>query len=125
MIKQAILHTDGGSRGNPGPSGIGYVLLADDGREVVTLSEGGAFIGQATNNEAEYQALLWGLLNAKALAVTQVRIHCDSELVVKQVRGEYQVRSAGIKPLHAQVKQVLAGFASYEIGHVYREHNAQ
>lgn len=125
MIKQGILHTDGGSRGNPGPSGIGFVLLADDGRELVTLSEGGAFIGEATNNEAEYQALYWGLANARALDVQHVSVRADSELMVKQVKGEYKVRSEGIRPLFEQVKRALAAFGSYDISHVYRKDNAR
>ncbi len=124
-MTQAILHTDGGSRGNPGPSGIGYVLLADDGRGLVTLSEGGAFIGEATNNEAEYQALLWGLANAAALGIQHLSIRADSELMVKQIKGEYKVRSEGIKPLHALVMADLRMLKSYDISHVRRENNAR
>ena len=125
MIEKAILHTDGGSRGNPGPSGIGYVLLVDDGLELVTISEGGAYIGEATNNEAEYQALLWGLDNAKALDVQHVSIRTDSELMVKHVKNEFKVRSEGIKPLYRQVMRILDSFTSFDISHVYREDNSR
>ncbi|MDR2108562.1 MAG: reverse transcriptase-like protein, partial [Coriobacteriales bacterium] len=66
MIKRALLHTDGGSRGNPGPSGIGFTIGVDDGRGIAVICHGGAYIGRATNNQAEYQALIWGLQNALA-----------------------------------------------------------
>jgi len=125
MIEKATLHTDGGSRGNPGPSGIGFVLLVDDGREMVTAAEGGAFIGKATNNEAEYQALLWGLANAEALDVAHLSIRADSELMVKQIKGEYRVRSGGIAPLFQQALRALDAFDSFDIRHVYREDNSR
>ena len=125
MITQATLFTDGGSRGNPGPSGIGFVLQAEYSYELVTLSEGGAFIGEATNNEAEYQALLWGLENARALEVRHLSIKTDSELLVKQIRGEYQVKSEGIKPLYDQVMRALVNFSYFDIEHVYRKDNSR
>lgn len=123
MIEQAILHTDGGSRGNPGPSGIGFVITVDQGNGLVTLTEGGAYIGEATNNLAEYQALLWGLANALALDIRHLDIRADSELMIKQVKGEYKVRNEGIKPLFDQVMRALEGFDSYHLAHVYREEN--
>ncbi|MDR3315850.1 MAG: 6-carboxytetrahydropterin synthase QueD [Coriobacteriales bacterium] len=123
-IARALLHTDGGSRGNPGPSGIGFTLRVDDGRELLTLCRGGAYIGKTTNNVAEYRALIWGLENAQALAVRAIDIHADSELLVKQLRGEYRVKNEGIKPLFAEAKQLLTGFKSHSIKHVYREENA-
>ncbi|MDR1087764.1 MAG: 6-carboxytetrahydropterin synthase QueD [Coriobacteriales bacterium] len=125
MLDRAILHTDGGSRGNPGPSGIGFVILADDGRELVTVSEGGACIGRATNNIAEYRALLWGLKNARALGVRHLDIRADSELLVKQIRGEYKVKNEGIKPLFAEAQLLLKGLESFDIAHVYREENSR
>ncbi|MDR1358229.1 MAG: 6-carboxytetrahydropterin synthase QueD [Coriobacteriales bacterium] len=125
MRDRAILHTDGGSRGNPGPSGIGFVLLADDGRELVTLSEGGACIGEATNNIAEYRALLWGLENARALGLRQLSIRADSELLVKQIKGQYRVKSEGLKPLFAEARALLGTLESYDIAHVYREENSR
>lgn len=125
MIEQAILHTDGGSRGNPGPSGIGYELLVDDGRGLTTISEGGAFIGEATNNVAEYQALIWGLGNAIALDVRKLDVRADSELLVKQIKGEYRVKSEGIRPLHRKAMALLETLESYSISHVYRADNAR
>ncbi|MDR3037487.1 MAG: 6-carboxytetrahydropterin synthase QueD [Coriobacteriales bacterium] len=122
-IDRALLHTDGGSRGNPGASGIGFTIEVDDGRELMTICRGGAFIGEATNNVAEYRALIWGLRNACALGVRTVDIFADSELLVKQVRGEYRVKSEGIKPLFSEVRLLLEGFASYTIKHVMREDN--
>jgi queuosine biosynthesis protein QueD len=125
MILKALLNTDGGSRGNPGPSGIGFILRVDDGRELQTICRGGAPIGKATNNVAEYQALLWGLRNALALRVRNLTIHADSELLVRQVRGEYKVKNAGIKPLHAEALALLSRFASHTLQHVMRAYNAE
>jgi queuosine biosynthesis protein QueD len=125
MITQALLHTDGGSRGNPGPSGIGFTIEVDDGRGLETICDGGAFIGTATNNQAEYQALIWGLRNALALDVSQLTIHADSELMVKQILGSYKVKNEALKPLFLTAKQLLAKFNSYNISHVFRSDNSQ
>ena len=123
MIDKAVLQTDGGSRGNPGPSGIGYeIYTARDGVEV-TLSDGGAYIGEATNNIAEYQALIWGLQNALALGVKHLSVRADSELMIKQIKGEYKVKNEGIKPLFLEVIKALRVFDSYDVCHVYREDN--
>ncbi|MDR1714151.1 MAG: 6-carboxytetrahydropterin synthase QueD [Coriobacteriales bacterium] len=124
-VEHAVLNTDGGSRGNPGPSGIGFTLCVDNGRELLTLTRGGAFIGVATNNVAEYRALIWGLENAAALSVQKLEICADSELLVKQLKGEYKVKNEGIKPLYRQAQQLLAGFPAYSIRHVYREDNSE
>lgn len=111
---------DGGSRGNPGPAAWGVVVLDAGGRPVEGF--GGA-IGRATNNVAEYT----GLLEALALAVSRqafdVELVADSELVVKQVRGEYKVRHPDLKPLHAEAVRLIAGFRQFKIGHVPREKN--
>jgi 6-pyruvoyltetrahydropterin/6-carboxytetrahydropterin synthase len=123
-IDRALLHTDGGSRGNPGISGIGFTLDVDDGRELATICRGGAYVGIATNNVAEYRALIWGLRNARGLKVRKLDIYADSELLVKQVLGEYRVKNEGIKPLFAEVRQLLEGFESYVISHVPRELNS-
>ncbi|MDR3052252.1 MAG: 6-carboxytetrahydropterin synthase QueD [Coriobacteriales bacterium] len=124
FIKKALLNTDGGSRGNPGDSGIGFTLGVDDGRGIETICRGGWFIGRATNNCAEYKALIWGLQNAAALGVRTLDIHADSELMVKQIQGAYKVKNEGIKPLFAQAKGLLGRFESYSIQHVYRERNS-
>jgi queuosine biosynthesis protein QueD len=123
MIERAQLQTDGGSRGNPGPAGIGFVLLAEGASQ--PLASGGAYIGTATNNQAEYQALIWGLKNALALDVKTIDIACDSELLVRQLQGVYRVKNAGIQPLYREAVQLLGEFAEYTVKHVYREHNKQ
>ena len=112
---------DGGARGNPGPAAIGVVIRS--GSEVV--GEVSERIGEATNNVAEYRALLAGIEKASELGATELELIGDSELVVRQVRGEYKVRNAGIKPLHAEVLTALDGFDSWTIEHVRREENAE
>lgn len=125
VILRATLHADGGSRGNPGESGIGYVLEAADVQGVpYTVSCGGFYIGQATNNQAEYHALIWGIENALFKRVRMLTIEMDSELVVKQIKGQYRVKNAQLKPLYQFVLQLLQGFYSYEIRHVYRSENS-
>jgi ribonuclease HI len=84
----------------------------------------GQVIGRATNNVAEYRALLLGIERAKSLGAQEVELVGDSELIVKQVKGEYRVKDAGLQPLHAEVKSALAGFERWSIRHVRREHNA-
>jgi len=116
------LYTDGGSRGNPGPAGIGAVLLTASGDVVEEL---GDFIGTATNNVAEYQALLAGLELALDRGVERLDVFLDSELVVRQVNGQYKVKDAGLKPLHAQACQLLSRFHEVDVKHVRREQNAE
>ncbi len=115
------VHVDGGARGNPGPAAIAAVVTAPDGE---VLEERRERIGEATNNVAEYRALLLGIERARQLGASDLELVGDSELVVRQVRGEYKVKDAGLKPLHAQVMQALSGFDSWSIRHVRREHNA-
>ncbi|MCL1846660.1 MAG: 6-carboxytetrahydropterin synthase QueD [Coriobacteriia bacterium] len=124
-LGSARLSTDGGSRGNPGISGIGFVLEVSDGRELKDLCHGSAFIGKATNNVAEYRALIWGLQNACALGVKVLAVQADSELLVKQLKGEYRVKNEGIKPLHREAKQLLEGLESFTVKHVTREENSE
>ena len=95
--KKVIIYTDGASRGNPGDAGIGAVILDTDGSCIKELSE---WIGIATNNEAEYLALLKALKAAKELGARRVSVCADSELVVKQIKGEYAVKSPRLRPLH-------------------------
>lgn len=116
-----ILHTDGGSRGNPGPSGIGFVL----DRGSIEVASGGAFIGTTTNNVAEYEALIWGLENAKALGARRVEMIADSELMVKQVTGVYKIKNPALKALSAQVHSLLAGLESWTFTHTMREDNSE
>lgn len=119
-MTRAVLRTDGGARGNPGPAGAGFVIETTDG-EVVCRA--GRFLGATTNNVAEYEALIWGLENARALAFDEVSVFADSELVVKQLNGVYKVKNANLKPLFLKALDLLRGFAGYEVKHVRREAN--
>lgn len=111
---------DGGSRGNPGPAAWGVVVLDVEGRAVEGFA--GA-IGRATNNVAEYTALLEALAIASAREADDVELLADSELVVKQVRGEYKVRHPDLIPLHAEAVRRIATLRRFKIGHVPRERN--
>ncbi len=116
----AVLHTDGASLGNPGPAGIGMVLSTEDGREVLAWGE---CIGRATNNVAEDRAAIRGLKKALELDVRRIRLLTDSELLVRQLSGEYRVKNAGLQPLHAELTGLLDRFEAHEAGHVAREQN--
>jgi ribonuclease HI len=116
-----IAHVDGGSRGNPGPAAVGVVISDEHGE---TLLEIGRPIGRATNNVAEYRALLLGIEHAKRLGARELELVGDSELVVKQVLGQYRVKDAGLRPLWAEVRAALAELESWSVRHVRREHNA-
>jgi ribonuclease HI len=120
-LSRLTVNVDGGARGNPGPAAIG-VVVRDGGGEV--LEERGERIGEATNNVAEYRALLRGIEAAAALGATELELIGDSELVVRQVEGKYKVKNAGIKPLHEEVKRALRDFDSWSIRHVRRAENA-
>ncbi len=113
--------TDGGSRGNPGPAGAGVVIRDAEGE---TLFSGGFFIvGEATNNVAEYEGILRGLVAAKDLGGTQLDIFCDSDLLVKQVNGQYRVKNAHLKLYHRQVMDLINQFEQVTVKHVYRDDN--
>lgn len=116
------VHVDGGSRGNPGPAAIAAVISDADGQVVHEVHE---TIGRATNNVAEYRALILGIERAAELGGTELELIGDSELIVKQVRGEYRVKDAGLKPLHSAAQQALGHFAEWQIRHVKREQNAE
>lgn len=120
-MSRVTVSFDGGSRGNPGPAAIGVVLRDDSG---TILQEVGEKIGEATNNVAEYKALLRGIELAASLGAREVELLGDSQLVVRQVEGKYKVKSAGIKPLHQEVKRALVRFDSWSIRHVLRAQNA-
>jgi ribonuclease HI len=118
---KVVVHVDGGARGNPGPAAAAAVLSAPDG---AVLDEASTFLGEATNNVAEYRGLLLGLERARALGATEVEVVNDSELVAKQVNGEYKVKHAAMKPLHAEALEALKGFATWSIRSVPRAQNA-
>ena len=112
---------DGGARGNPGPAAAGVVIRSADDQTV--LWEAGIFLGKATNNVAEYRALLAGLKAAANLAAAEVRIVSDSELLVRQMNGEYRVRSSRLKPLHRQAQDLQRSFQRCTFEHICREEN--
>lgn len=116
------LRCDGGSRGNPGPAAYGFVLVDGAGREVEARGE---FIGTATNNVAEYRALIAGLQAAVAHRASPLVVVMDSELVIRQMLGQYKVKNAGLKPLHAEAKRVAAGLAKVTWSSVAREDNGR
>lgn len=115
------VNVDGGARGNPGPAAIAIVVRDEEGEVIHEASE---TIGRATNNVAEYRALLLGIERAKQLGATEVDLVGDSELIVKQVRGEYRVKDAGLRPLHSAAQQALGEFSEWSLRHVKRERNA-
>jgi ribonuclease HI len=117
---KAKLYTDGGARGNPGPAAYGYVLEADDG---TVLAAHGERIGIATNNVAEYSALIAGLEKALELAVPEVEVISDSELLVKQMNGEYRVKNEALRELSARASQLARQIGDVSYRAVRREHN--
>ena len=121
MSERLVVHVDGGARGNPGPAAIAAVLTDADGTVVDEQAE---TIGHATNNVAEYRALLLGIERARALGGRELELVGDSELIVKQVRGEYRVKDASLRELHSQVKAALADLDRWSIRNVPREENA-
>lgn len=117
-----IIHSDGGARGNPGPAGIGAIIHDEQGKVVAELSE---FIGNTTNNQAEYQALIIGLEKALALKAEQVDCFLDSELVVKQIKREYKVKNKELAPLFLKVYNLLTQFKQANFTHIPREQNKE
>lgn len=116
-----VVHVDGGARGNPGPAAAAAVVSAPDG---TVLDEATELLGETTNNVAEYRGLLLGLARARAVGATTVEVVNDSELVAKQVNGEYRVKHAAMKPLHAEALAALAGFERWSVRSVPRAQNA-
>ncbi len=116
----AILWTDGGARGNPGPAAYAYVLEAGDG---TVLDARGEAIGHATNNVAEYSALVAGLRRAAELGVTALELRSDSELMVKQMRGEYRVKNRDLQELFLDASRAARAVGDVTYTHVRREHN--
>jgi ribonuclease HI len=120
-MAKLTVNVDGGARGNPGPAAIGAVVRDCAG---AIVEERGEKIGRATNNVAEYRALMLGIELAAAHGADELELIGDSELIVRQVEGKYKVKDATMKELHAQVKAALAPFDQWSIRHVRREHNA-
>jgi ribonuclease HI len=116
-----VLYTDGGARGNPGPAGIGYVLTVGE-RESITHAE---YIGETTNNQAEYWALIKGVEKAQAEGVRALLCYLDSELLVRQLSGAYQVKDSKLKPLFVKVQGLRRQFERVDFRHVLREKNKE
>lgn len=114
------MHVDGGSRGNPGPAAVGAVASEPDGGE---LAERNLYIGETTNNVAEYRAVLLGLELATELGASEVEVVNDSELVARQIGGEYKVKNSGLKPLYLETMHALREFDRWAVRSVRRESN--
>ena len=120
--EDAVLYFDGGSRGNPGPAGYGYVLERPDGE---TLAADGHAIGIATNNVAEYRGIIAGMRHATELGIRHLRVFGDSKLVIEQVKGKWRVRAEGLRALHGEASELAHAFDSVTFEHVRRAGNAE
>lgn len=118
---KAVLYTDGGARGNPGPAGTGAVLETESG----SRRELSSFLGKATNNQAEYRALLSGLALAKRQGVTELECYLDSELLVKQMKGEYKVKDSDLQLLYREAQHFSKQFEVITFTHIPREKNKE
>lgn len=119
-MKRLKIYVDGASRGNPGDAGIGIVMLDEGGNVVKEICD---YIGQTTNNIAEYTALVTAMKEAIEVGCEEIEVFSDSELMVKQIKGEYQIKNEGLKRLYSQVSQLMKEFRSFSINHVKREFN--
>lgn len=117
-----IAHSDGGARGNPGPAGYGVVIKDETGKKVAALSE---YLGQRTNNFAEYQGLIAALEYALQHGPKALKVISDSELLVRQIKGIYKVKNPTLQDLHARAKQLIGQLDWFSIGHALREHNQE
>lgn len=120
-VQRVRVYSDGAARGNPGPAGAGAVLVSPSGQVVERLAK---YLGVRTNNFAEYTALILGLQRAWELGVSEVEVFADSELMIRQLSGRYQVKSPSLKPLHEQARTLLNQFDRVKLVHVPREMNA-
>jgi ribonuclease HI len=116
------IKSDGGARGNPGPAGIGAVLYKQNDEVLTTISE---YIGIATNNQAEYKAIIAALKKAKELKATEIIAYLDSELIVKQVKGEYRVKNKDLAPLFLELHNLKLSFKKSQFIHIPREENKE
>ena len=118
---ELVAYIDGGSRGNPGPAGFGVLIQDAHGRTVETFSE---FLGETTNNVAEYRALLAALEYATERQTKRLTVYCDSELVVRQMQGHYRVQSPGLKPLHQRAQDLARRLPEFTMKSIPREQNS-
>jgi len=121
-MKKLVIHTDGVSKGNPGQASIGIIIRDEKGGMVASISQS---IGRATNNQAEYRAIIAALEEALPLNADEIELNSDSELVVKQVKGQYRVRKETLRPLYQQVKQLQGNLKGFKIKHVPRQQNRE
>ncbi|SET28385.1 ribonuclease HI family protein [Stigmatella erecta] len=121
-VPRLRLYSDGAARGNPGPAGAGAVLIEPGGQVVARI---GKFLGQQTNNYAEYMGLLIGLKHARSLGTKEIEIFADSELLIRQLGGRYQVKSPILRPLYEEAVKLLNDFSRVKLVHVPREMNAE
>ena len=121
-MKKAVVYVDGGSRGNPGDSAFGVYACDADDKPVAAF---GGFLGRKTNNEAEYSGLLAALEWAQGVGVRELHVRADSQLMVRQMNGEYRVKSPNLRPLFDDARRRADQFARFEIEHVRREGNVQ
>jgi len=115
---KVTIYADGGSRGNPGDAAYAVIILSEEGK---VLKEETAYIGRTTNNEAEYRALIAGLREALALGAREAEVVMDSELVIRQMRGEYRIKSGNLRPLAAKVHELQKSFDRLSFRHVRRD----
>ena len=120
--KKLIINTDGGSRGNPGPAGIGVIIKTPEGEVVATIAR---FLGKTTNNQAEYRAIVAGIHKAHDLGAEEVDFYMDSELAVKQLNREYKVRNKDLQPLFVEIYNQTLNFKKVKFHHVRREFNKE
>lgn len=121
-IRKVVIYSDGVSRNNPGPAAIGATIKDEQGRLLATISRS---IGRATNNQAEYRAVIAALEKAIKLGARQIDLNLDSELIVRQVTGRYRVKNEALKPLFGRVKELLGSLESFSIRHVPRRQNQE
>ena len=120
--KRVVIHSDGASRGNPGLAAIGATIKDEQGKLIARISQR---IGRTTNNQAEYRAIIAALEEATKLGARQVELNSDSELVVRQIKGEYRVKKVTLKPLYQRVKQLQSRLESFTINHIPRRQNIE
>jgi ribonuclease HI len=120
--EKLIIYCDGGSRGNPGPAGLGAVIYDDKKNKLFEISE---FLGVTTNNQAEYKGVLQAIKKAKELKAKEITFYLDSELIVKQMNGQYRVKNRDLIPLYMEIRKYILEFQKVEFNHVRREYNKE
>lgn len=121
-MKKIIIYSDGAARGNPGKAGIGGLILGDENQKLLTVSE---YIGETTNNVAEYKALILCLESSASLGAVDIVIHLDSQLIVRQLQGLYRVKDQKLKPLYEKTKSLLRSYKKVDIFHIERSENKE